>query len=253
MNGFTASVDYFKIDVANIINTIPLDISLNNCLATGDPAFCSQVVRTPNGQLFGSTIAGGGYIRGTDVNVATQNVSGVDFQAGYRADLQDFGVGPYGTLNFFFAGTYTITAKTQTLPSQPVYDCAGLFGNTCFNPLPVWRHVFRVSWISPWDVTLTTQWQFIGGTSLDSNSSQAALTSGTFDAANARIPSFSYFDVNVAWPVAPHVVLRAGIANVFDKDPPIISDLITGTGIPNTYNTYDLLGRQVFVALTSNF
>lgn len=253
LTGLTASVDYFKIDVANIISNIPIDIALQQCLDTGNPEFCSKVVRTVNGQLFGNTIAGGGYIKGTDVNVATQNVSGVDFQAGYRRDLQDFGVGPYGTLNFFFVGTYTITAKTQTLPTEPVYDCAGLFGNTCTNPLPVWRHLFRTSWISPWDVTFSVQWRYIGGTGLDKNSSQAALTSGSFDAANARIPSFSYFDVNVSWPVAPHVVLRAGIANIFDKDPPIISDLITGTGTPNTYNTYDLLGRQVFVALTSNF
>ncbi len=253
LNGLTASVDYFKIDVANVISTIPIDISLNQCLTTGDPAFCSQIVRTASGQLYGTTIAGGGYIRGTDVNIATANVSGVDFQAGYRTDLADLGVGPYGSLNFLFVGTYTITAKTKTLPTQPVYDCAGLFGNTCGNPLPTWRHVFRVSWISPWDVTFTTQWRYIGGTGLDSNTSQAALTSGTFDALNARIPAVSYFDVNVTWPVAPHLEVRAGISNIFDKDPPIISDLITGTGTPNTYNTYDLLGRAVFVALTSKF
>jgi len=252
-NGLTASVDYFKIDVAHVISTIPINISLSQCLTTGNPAFCSQIVRTANGQLYGTTIAGGGYIRGTDVNIATANVSGVDFQADYRRNLEDLGLGPHGSLNFFFVGTYTITAKNQTLPTESVYDCAGLFGNTCGNPLPAWRHLFRVSWITPWDVTLTTQWRFIGGSGLDSNTSQVALTSGKFDALNARIPSISYFDVNVSWQVAPHLVVRAGIANIFDKDPPIISDLITGTGTPNAYNTYDLLGRQMFMALTSKF
>ena len=253
LTGLTASVDYFKIDVSNVIGTVPIDIALSQCLTTGNPAFCSQVVRTANGQLYGTTIAGGGYIKGTDVNIATENVSGVDVQAGYRMDLADLGAGPYGSLNFTLVGTYTLTDKTQTLPSQPVYDCVGLFGNTCGNPLPAWRHVFRISWITPWDVALTTQWRYIGGSGLDSNTSQAALTSGSFDALNARIPAISYFDVNVTWPVAPHVELRAGISNIFDKNPPIISDLITGTGTPNTYNTYDLLGREVFVALTSKF
>jgi iron complex outermembrane recepter protein len=37
--------------------------------------------------------------------------------------------------------------------------------------------------------------------------------------------------------------------NVFDSDPFIVSNLITGT--PNTRNNYDLLGRQVFVAVTT--
>ncbi|MDE2474393.1 MAG: TonB-dependent receptor [Alphaproteobacteria bacterium] len=254
LNGLTASVDYFKIEIPNeIAQGIPIDIALNQCLTTGNPQFCSLIVRTPIGQLYGSTVTGGGYIRSTDVNVASVSTSGIDFQAGYRRNLEDFGVGPYGSLSFYFVGTYTLTSKTQTLPTQPVYDCAGLFGNTCQSPLPVWRHLVRVSWLSPWDVTLSMQWRFIGGTGLDSNTSQAALTSGTFDALNARIPAFSYFDFNAIWDLDPHLELRAGITNAFDKDPPIISNLITGTGTPNTYNTYDLLGRTVYLALTSRF
>ncbi len=253
LNGLTASADYFKIDIPNEVGTIPIDISLNQCLTTGAPEFCSNVVRTANGQLYGNTVSGGGYIKATNVNVASANVSGVDLQAGYRRNLEDFGIGPYGAVSFFFVGTYTITSKTQTLPTQPVYDCAGLFGNTCGNPLPTWRHLLRVTWLSPWDVTLSMQWRFLGGTGLDSNTTQAALTSGSFDALNARIPAFSYFDFNAIWELNPHLELRAGISNAFDKDPPIISDLITGTGTPNTYNTYDLLGRTVYVALTSRF
>lgn len=253
LNGLTASVDYFKIDIPNEVGTVPINITLNQCLTTGDPRFCSQVVRTANGQLFGTTINGGGYIKGTNVNVASANISGVDLQAGYRRNLEDFGVGPYGSLSLFFVGTYTITAKTQTDPTQPVYDCVGLFGRTCNAPLPAWRHLFRVSWLTPWDVTLSAQWRFIGGSGLDSNTSQAALTNGKFDALNARIPAFSYFDFNAIWELDPHLELRAGITNIFDKDPPIISNLITGTGSPNTYSTYDLLGRSVYLALTSRF
>lgn len=254
LNGLTASVDYFKIDIPNeIAQGVPIDISLQQCLTTGAPQFCSLVVRTPIGQLYGTTVSGGGYLKSTDVNVASVTTSGVDFQAGYRRNLEDFGVGPYGSLNLFFVGTYTITSKTQTLPTQPFYDCAGLFGNTCQSPLPVWRHLLRLSWISPWDVTLSAQWRYLSPVGLDSNTSQAALTSGTFDALNARIGAYSYFDFNVIWDLDPHMELRAGISNAFDRDPPIISDLITGTGTPNTYNTYDLLGREVYVALTSRF
>jgi outer membrane receptor protein involved in Fe transport len=50
IDGFTGSVDYFKIDVNNVIvQGIPLAISLNSCLQTGNPTFCSNVVRTSAG------------------------------------------------------------------------------------------------------------------------------------------------------------------------------------------------------------
>jgi outer membrane receptor protein involved in Fe transport len=49
------------------------------------------------------------------------------------------------------------------------------------------------------------------------------------------------------------ITFRAGVNNVFDKDPPLVSTLIAGTGLPNSYPIYDLLGRKMFVALTANF
>ena len=41
--------------------------------------------------------------------------------------------------------------------------------------------------------------------------------------------------------------------NVFDKDPPLINSAYVGTGLPNTYPTYDLLGRKLFVSLQAAF
>ena len=51
--------------------------------------------------------------------------------------------------------------------------------------------------------------------------------------------------------MTPELQLRLGMNNIFDSDPHIISNLITGSGTPNAYNNYDLLGRQVFVAVTA--
>jgi iron complex outermembrane recepter protein len=38
-----------------------------------------------------------------------------------------------------------------------------------------------------------------------------------------------------------------------DKDPPLISSLIVGTGEPNTYTTYDVLGRVIFLGVSAKF
>ncbi len=249
--GLVASVDYYKIDVYNGIGTIPIDVSLSNCLASGDPKFCSNIKRTSSGALYGTTIAGGGYLIGNNLNVAYFNNSGIDFQADYQTSLDDVGLEGFGAVAFHLTGTYSLTAKDQTMPGEPMYDCVGLYGNTCGGPTASWRHNFRINWETPWDVLFAVTWRYIGGTGLDSNTSNPVLTSGTIDRFNAHIGAYSYFDLAATWQMTKELELRAGMANVFDKDPPIISNLITGTGTPNTYNSYDVLGRSVFVSLTA--
>jgi iron complex outermembrane recepter protein len=49
------------------------------------------------------------------------------------------------------------------------------------------------------------------------------------------------------------VTLRGGINNILDQDPPVISQPIAGTGEPNAYPNYDLLGRELFVSATAKF
>ena len=251
--GLTASVDYYKIDVYNgIIQGIPINVSLANCLNTGDPRYCSLIKRTSAGTLYGTTVAGGGYIIGTNVNSGYFNNSGVDFQTDYQLGLDTFGMEGAGDLGFHLTGTYTITSKNQPVSTEPTFDCAGLYGNTCGSPLPNWRHHFRVNWDTPWNVVLAATWRYIGPTEFDANQvNQAALYAGSIDRFNARIPGMSYFDLAATWQMTNELQLRAGMNNVFDTDPHIVSNLITGTGTPNVYNNYDLLGRQVFVAVTA--
>jgi len=254
LDGFVASVDYFKIDLTNVIvQGIPPAQSLSTCLATGDPTFCSKIVRNSLGGLNGATAAGGGFVDARFVNLASSSLSGVDFQGDYHADMSDLGMPSYGSIAFRLVGTLTSTSKSINFPGNPATDCSGLFGNTCGSPLPKWRHQFRITWESLWDVTLSAQWRFLSGVKLDTNTSQPGLSNGKFDKLNATIPDTSYLDLSGSWQFDEHLEIRAGIDNVFDTDPKIISNLITGSGTPNVYNTYDELGRNVYIAGTVKF
>ncbi len=133
------------------------------------------MVRTPSGNLFGTTIAGGGYVIGTNQNIAAAEVSGIDFQADYRLNLEDVNVHGWGSLSFHFVGTYQVSNQTTTLPGQPTYDCAGLFGPICATVDPTWRHTFAMTWDTPWNILARLQWRYIGESSLDNNSTQKAL------------------------------------------------------------------------------
>jgi outer membrane receptor protein involved in Fe transport len=251
--GFTASVDYWHINLSDIITNIPLAVSMNECLTTGNPTFCQNIVRNPvNGNLFGNSV-GAGYIVGTFVNVASQQLDGIDFQAGYKLGLERFGHDEWGSVAFDFTGSYSMDNKNTPLPGSPTYNCAGLFGPTCGGLLPKWRHTFRVTWNAPHDVQVSGAWRFIGGATYEADTDEPTVGQGTNTAFTHSVPGVSYFDLAANWNINEKVAIRGGINNLFDKNPPLISNTIVGGALPNTYTTYDLLGRHLFMAVTARF
>ena len=176
-------------------------------------------------------------------------VSGIDLVSNYRLPLG----GKKGTWEMTFNGTYLKESTTTSFPGAPTYDCAGLYGLTCQTVNPKWRHTLRVSWVSPWGWLASAQWRYIGKVGLDSNDSNPALSNGAYDAFDAHMPAVSYIDLSGIWEVNHVLTFRAGVNNVLDKDPPIVSNAITGTGQPNAFPTYDLLGRVIFANVTLKF
>lgn len=92
------------------------------------------------------------------------------------------------------------------------------------------------------------QWRYIGSTNLDLNVLQNAGNT-----ADPRLPAYSYLDLASEWRVNTHLTVRAGVNNLLDTDPPIVSTGVSGIGTPNTYPTYDLLGRELFLSATARF
>jgi iron complex outermembrane receptor protein len=251
--GLNASVDYYRINLKGAIGSVPLGVTLQRCLESGADQFCSQIVRSGAGTLFGTTVGGGGYIVGTGVNIGSSLASGVDMQVNWRLPLSTFGLDDWGRVTFNLAGSYLIDARTRPLPGEDEYNCAGLFGPQCQTVNPRWRHTFRASWETPWDVLLSAAWRYYGGAKLETNTNEPTIGQGTVDPFNHTLPDRHYFDLSMVWSPNQVLSLRLGVNNVFDKDPPIVNSLIAGTGLPNTYPTYDLLGRRIFVGLTARF
>ena len=249
----TGSIDYYHIQIKDEIGVIPYLLVLSNCADTGSPMFCSQVVRQPKtGSLNGNSVAGGGYVIQENYNLGTAVNSGVDVQLNYKLDLP----AGFGDVVFGLNGTYLLHNETTPLPGSPAYDCAGLFGFTCQTVNPRWRHLLRTTWETPWHVSGSLTWRYIGPVSQDNDSSDPSLHFSTFngyDYVNARIPAFNYLDLEATWNVNGIVQIRAGANNLLDKDPPLVNTDIVAGGAANTYSTYDLFGRQLFLAFTARF
>ena len=253
--GLSATIDYWHIELFKVLGApLPPDVIFNGCLTGIDPTYCSSIVRTAAGALTGATVAGGGYIFQGTVNTQSQVVSGIDLQAAYHYMLP----GAWGSLESTFNGSWLQQTTFTPNAAAHTYDCAGLFGATCNNGVnPRWRHNVRVTWDTPWKVQASVQWRYIGGTSFDNNSADPTLNFaelGYRSSINAEVPSYSYLDLTAAVQVWRGIEVRAGINNVLDKEPPVIpSSGITGTGTPNTYPTYDILGRELFVGFRAKF
>jgi len=246
------SVDYYNIRVDDYISTVDPTLILNQCLTTGNSFYCGLIHRnSKTGILYGTD----GYIISTNVNTGYLQTSGIDINANYTLDTETLFNKNLGRVNFAFMGTSLLEQITEPLPGLGTYDCKGLFGPTCGNPNPAWRHTLRTTWTLPWvDASLSVNWRHLDPVKLSSNTDNSYLA-GTTSTLNSQIKAYDYIDLAASYKFASRYTVRASINNLFDKDPPAIaSDVLSGTGNGNTYaSTYDTLGQTVMIGLSADF
>jgi outer membrane receptor protein involved in Fe transport len=249
MANFNASVDYWQIKVEDVISIVAPSVILDQCLNTGDPAFCGRITRDSAGTLW---LLPAARVVSTAINIASWQTSGVDVSANYL-----FKFNTMGSLNLNFTGTFLKEFKQQPIPGVE-YDCAGLFGTTCgvtTGVLPKKKMKVRGTWATPWEVDAALTWRYIGESNNEASSGNAALNA-PFPAADAKLDARSYIDIAGSWRATKNLTLTLGMNNLLDKDPPLASSVVAGApfGNGNTYpNVYDALGRKVFMTLTAKF
>jgi iron complex outermembrane recepter protein len=241
--GLNFSVDYFKITVDGLVATFGALNVINACYQQNIQAQCARIHRNPQGQLW----VGTGHVENLNTNIGGLETSGIDVVANYGLDLERFGMSDMGRLTFNFVGTWLDKLITDPGPLVDAYDCAGFYGNQCGIPNPEWRHRFRVSWQSPWNLELSGTWRHYSEVTIFQRPPTTNVRPDrTLEAQN-------YFDLAGTWQVRDNARLRFGMNNIFDRDPPL-STIVGTTGNGNTYpQTYDALGRYVFIGLTANF
>jgi outer membrane receptor protein involved in Fe transport len=250
----SGSLDYYHIALKDVVSNIQAGVIFSGCGINADPFYCSQIFRNPvtGGLNTIGSIAGGGYVVQTNVNTGSALVSGIDLQLHYKHVLPR----GWGSLGFEMNGAYLQHFETAPVPGSHTYDCAGYFGFNCQTVEARWRHVFRATWNSPWDLSASATWRYIGPVSQDNNSPDPTLhfaTFGAYDLYNARIPSYSYLDLAATWTAGKILTIRAGVNNILDKDPPLLNTAVVPPGEANSIDVYDLFGRQLFLSFTAKF
>ncbi|WNO53415.1 TonB-dependent receptor domain-containing protein [Stakelama saccharophila] len=241
------SVDYYNIKVDGYISSIDPSLIIKQCINSGNAFFCDLFHRDPqSGVLFGTD----GYVVATTQNTGYLKTDGIDINASYT-----LGIGNMGKLNFDMVGSYMLHQITEPLPGLGTYDCVGLYGPSCGQPNPHWRHTLRTTWQMPWaHATLSLNWRHKGAVELTNNQDNSLL-SGTNYIYGDTIKAYDYFDLVASVRMRKGVSLRMGVNNLFDRDPPALYEgLNSSFGNGNTFpGFYDALGRRIFVGLTAEF
>ncbi len=245
--GFTATVDYYDIEIDDAIGSLGADDIIQTCATTGDPQLCSLIHRDSAGTLWLTTA---GYTETTNQNIGSLKGSGIDLSASYTTQL-----GEHGFLSADIVGTYMLEDRfTNPLTD---YDCVGYFGFQCGQPDAEWRHRARVTWETTFKTTFSLAWRHIGSAKIDDASPDSDI--GDPDAMEiwrindvASVPSYDWFDLSGTYNFSDGIQLTIGINNILDEEPPLFPDLADDGGV-NTYGVYDPLGRFVHTSLRFEF
>ena len=256
--GFSMTVDYYHIDVKNLIAVLSAQTIITNCYDSSQGIsnpFCATVSRDPATGLFRNpaVLAGG-------VNFARQITEGVDVELAYR---RTFGNGH--RLAARAVATYVMTLDNYTDPTFPEAP------NRQRSELgdPAFAANFNLNYdFGALDVTYNLR--YIGRQTINTyeaqNSFQGVCTAAyvtaigctlneitTLPPTNAdshpRIwyPDLFYHNIRIGYQVDERFSFYGGIDNITDRKPPL-GLLGTAAGDP-----YDSIGRYFFVGVNVNF
>ncbi len=228
------AVDYYEIEVENGVSRTGAGQILTRCYDSNpgdfsaDAGFCRLVERNPaNGQLT---------VHDSYVNLATDNVKGLDYTLRYRKD-----VGP-GTALFNVAVSQYTEISSKLFADDPLEDFKGMIDNPEFTGTAdvsyawdKWRLRYGVEWIQGMDSYAYYE--------EDPATSIYDLEVGDYFQHNTSVQY-----------TADGWTVTAGVRNLWNEEPPVISaGVYNRVGNAPLYSGYDYLGRTAFVNLTKSF
>lgn len=221
MRGLTASIDYFDIEINNVITTIGAQDIVSRCNA-GNLDLCARVFRDANGNLTRVVSA--------FVNLAEYKTNGIDGEIAYTLPI-----GPANQrLNFRVIGTWVDSLTTFDRVNR--IEFLGNTNNFGFG-VPEWRVNGSIGYADERSNALVRLRYLSKG-----------FYNRNLNITNNRIPAYTYVDLQlgakVPTPGGREMELYANVSNLFDKDPPIAS-------LFSPY--YDTVGRFVTLGARVRF
>ncbi len=238
LSDFMLSVDYYDIEVEDIIGLPSAQETLDGCYVLGIDSECARITRV-DGDL--TSPSSGVQLFTTNLNY--EQAEGIEIGFVVGVSLEEMGELTFsGNINKY------LTQESQSRDTTPVLDCKGFYGTSC-DPVSELRWVQTTTWA--WnDLTVSARWRHIG--SVDVEEAERDLRFEEF----RSIDSFDYIDLFASYDITENVRVSLGIDNLLDEDPPVLGNDIgdTSSNSGNTFpGNYDTLGRIYRTTLNVRF
>ena len=248
LDGFDLSIDWYDVDLSGSIEQFTAQQIVDACYRFGDTDQCANIERTapPRPGFAQNSI---NIVNATFQNISQAKVSGVDFEADYRTELNLLGGGEQ--LYARFLASY-LDQNSTTSSNGVKIDRAG---ETGFFSLPEWKFTGNVTY------TRGPVSAFLQGRFISSGVQNATWVEGV-DIDNNSVDSAFYLDGRLSYTLryggGSWEVYATG-TNLLDQDPPVALGAFGYTGFGATsgggYNSalFDILGRRFVVGLKFDF
>jgi outer membrane receptor protein involved in Fe transport len=238
--GLGVTVDYYDIKVDGAIAALTQTFEVQQCLLTGDPVFCSQVIRDPNtGYIL--------HVNAQLINVASLKTRGVDVDFNYSRALHLL---PDDRLNIDVKWTHLINNTFQNSPAQKAVEFAGVFGRGSSRDSVFMRSSYKFG-------IVTVGWQtnyLSGGPIL-----RGAISPFNDPRINAISEVHDYWlhDVQLRFDPDKRFTFYLNVDNVFDKKPQLLPGALFGsppipTGVESAPDM-DVFGRRFLAGVRVKF
>lgn len=244
--GFSASVDYYSIDLENAIDQLSAQQIITNCNNNGssDPS-CAFITRPA---AVGGLAQFPTVISIAPANIAFLKTAGVDLDASYRTQLNG------GQLGLRLYANYLDKFDTQLFKGAPTLHFAGVSVVTS-NPAayPKWRGSLSVDYNKGiYGVTLTQS--LIGKMRLDIPGNLPNGAKLNFVVPDVEAVHYTDLTLRADLPFEKtKSEIFVTVNNLFDKQPPIIPGTVPGVNIPTNISVYDIVGRAITAGVRFRF
>jgi outer membrane receptor protein involved in Fe transport len=263
------TVDYYKIHIDHAIEFTTVDYVYQNCLQTTSVTTFAQaqawVASNPFCQgdtgAFRNSTGGLGNTTTPYANLATIDTSGVDVTFDYSLPLSEIRKSIPGVFTISEVATFLGNYDTISFPGAPVSRWYGTLGPTLPGTNPG-AFAYRLN---------TTFGYAVGPANISLNwrhypQVHPAIPLGTANVHTLDTSGYDVFDLSSFYNLPHGIQLRAGISNIFDKQPPTTGSTtptvntagvttvlaVSGAGTTNS-SYYDVNGRRFFVGLKARF
>ncbi|MDO7842778.1 TonB-dependent receptor domain-containing protein [Sphingomonas immobilis] len=238
------AVDYFNTTVNGEVSQLGAQTILQRCYESSDfragNVYCSFIGARESVQNTLTTV------QNAYLNIASQQVSGIDFDFRYQFEL--------GELNNILSvkATRIIHQNYQPFAELPTDDYNGTLGNQGTAGGPKWVGTANLI-VSTGPVTFRYAANYVGPMTNQVNT--ADFVGGVQAVSDLHTAPYVKQDLSVQLRIKDLGEFTLGMNNVFDRKPEMISstDGLPRIGNYFNYSGYDFLGRSVFVEIVRKF